>query len=498
MKLRLAAAFLLLSLSAFAQAPSRREVLSAMKKAAVFFSTRASINGGYVWNISEDFSRHYGEIPARRSQIWVQSGTPAVGMALLNAYDVTGDKFYLKAAHQAADALVRGQRPSGGWHYMIDFDPKGVKSWYRDDASKFKWGMEEQRSFNGSSTFDDGNSQGAARFLLRLYVTTKNQKYKGPLLKALNFILKAQYPNGAFPQRYPLSHGFLHDGVPDYTSYYTLNDGATVTAIAVLVEAYERLGDGKYLDAAKHAVDFLIAVQGQEGQAAWAEQYHPDTMKPVRARTHEPAGYVVRESEQVIETLQNFYKMTGDRRYLDPIPFCLDWFDRLNREASEFKRPVARYYEPGTNLPVYVLRTARTSADGYGLYDWTDIIPERNELGFSTTGSNSIVRGQVVDVGPMRREYERVKSLDAKSAQAEYERSKGWGELPKADAATVRQTLNTMDGRGAWVTDCRVLKLDAGKSGMNSGDFEMIRGYSTAVFIRNLGVMTAFIKEGRK
>ena len=176
MKLSLVATLLLFSLDVFAQAPPKTEVLSAMKKAAGFFSTKASINGGYVWTISEDFARHYGEIPARPSQIWVQAGTPAVGMALLNAYDATGDKFYLDAAYKAADALAFGQRPAGGWHYMVDFNPNGVQEWYRDHASKFKWGMEEQRFFNGNATLDDSNSQDATRFLLRLYVTTKNEK----------------------------------------------------------------------------------------------------------------------------------------------------------------------------------------------------------------------------------------------------------------------------------------------------------------------------------
>ena len=497
MKLRLVATLLLFSLPAFAQAPPKAEVLSAMKKAAGFFSTKASINGGYVWTISEDFTRHYGEIPARNSQIWVQAGTPLVGMTLLNAYDATGDKFYLDGAYKAGDVLVLGQRPAGGWHYLVDFNQNGVQDWYRDHASKFKWGMEEQRFFNGNATFDDANSQDATRFLLRLYVTTRNEKYKRPLRKALDFILTAQYTNGAFPQRYPLHYDFVHDGFPDYTSYYTLNDGATVAAIEVLVKAYEQLGDQKYLDAARRAVDFLVAVQGPEDQAGWAEQYHPDTMQPVKARTHEPAGFVVRESEQVIETLEMFYEMTGDRRYLRPIPLCLNWFDRLNKEAVEFKRPVARYYELGTNLPVYVIRSNRTSKDGYGLYDWTNTNVAGNNQGTTAASSNMAIR-QVVNVEPIRREYERVRSLDAKSARAEYARSRGWGSLPKVDVATITNVMKTMDERGAWVTDCRVLKLDAGKDGMNSGDFEIIKGYSTAVFLRNLAAMTAFVKQGEK
>src|SRR5439155_10136345 len=172
-KLILISLFFLLTPSVLAQQPDRDGVLSAMKKAANFMTEKVSIHGGYLWNVSEDFSKKYGEVRARDSQIWVQAGTPMVGMAYLDAFDVTKDKVYLEAARKAADALVFGQRPVGGWHYAIDFEPNGLQEWYRDKASKFKWGMEEQRFFNGNATFDDSNSSSATRFLLRFYLTSK-------------------------------------------------------------------------------------------------------------------------------------------------------------------------------------------------------------------------------------------------------------------------------------------------------------------------------------
>ena len=454
---------------------------------------KVAYRGGYVWSVSEDFSKKYGEVPARNSQIWVQSGTPIVGMAFLDAFDTTKDKIYLDAARKAADALVYGQHPLGGWHYVIDFDPKGLQNWYKNKASKFKWGMEEQRFYKGNATFDDSNTASATRFLLRFYLTSKEEKYRRPLLKALDFLLLAQYPSGAFPQRFPLRYDFVHDGFPDYTSYYTLNDGATNGNVEVLIEAYEYLGDRRYLESAKRAVDFLIAVQGPEDQAAWAEQYHPDTMQPVKARTHEPAGFVIRESEQIIELLERLYKMTGDRRYLRPIRMCLSWFDRVNREAIEFKRPPARYYELGSNLPIYVLRTERMNELGYGLYEWSNTQTNGNTQGL-TGGWNSSQARQVVNIEPIRREYDRIKSLDKQTARAEYEKSRGWGERQQIDLTVVTNAIKGMDNRGAWVTDCRVLKLDAGRDGMNSGDYEMIKGYSTGVFVRYLSAMTAFVR----
>ena len=78
---------------------------------------------------------------------------------------------------------------------------------------------------------------------MRIYFESHDPAYLVPLKKGLEFILEAQYPNGGWPQRYPLSNEYSHDGVPDYTSYYTFNDGVIPNCIFLLVEAWEKLGD---------------------------------------------------------------------------------------------------------------------------------------------------------------------------------------------------------------------------------------------------------------
>src|ERR671912_2279982 len=129
---------LLLPSAARGRQPSEREALAAMKKATQFMLEKVAYRGGYVWSVSEDFKRRDGEVPARSTQIWIQGGTPEVGHCYLDAYEATRDPLFLDAARRAADALVYGQRPDGGWHYFIDFDPKGLGEWYRQEASRFK------------------------------------------------------------------------------------------------------------------------------------------------------------------------------------------------------------------------------------------------------------------------------------------------------------------------------------------------------------------------
>ena len=180
-----AALLALLSGASFAAlaSPTRAEIESAMKKAARFMTEKVAVHGGYVWLVSEDLSRRWGEIPARPSQIWLQGGTERMGEVFLDAYEVTHDPFYLDAARKAAEALVSGQHALGGWHYFIDFDPAGTPEWYATQASKFRYGYEEYRHYYGNATFDDRVTADAGLFLLRFYVVSHEAALRAPVTR---------------------------------------------------------------------------------------------------------------------------------------------------------------------------------------------------------------------------------------------------------------------------------------------------------------------------
>ncbi|MCD6308820.1 MAG: pectate lyase, partial [Candidatus Latescibacteria bacterium] len=111
---------------AHAVEPTKTEALAAMRAAAAFMADSVSTHGGYVYQYTADLTDRWGEIPARPTQIWTQPpGTPTVGMMLLDAFRATGDSLFLDCAERAADALVWGQHPAGGWHYLVDFDMPG-------------------------------------------------------------------------------------------------------------------------------------------------------------------------------------------------------------------------------------------------------------------------------------------------------------------------------------------------------------------------------------
>ncbi|MFP6618480.1 MAG: hypothetical protein VB877_03970, partial [Pirellulaceae bacterium] len=102
----------------------RKQAAAALQKAVRFFQQQVSIKGGYLWRYSADLEKREGEKRASPSTAWVQPpGTPSVGEALLRVYQRTGDRFYLDATRQTAEALVQCQLRSGGWSYRIEFDP---------------------------------------------------------------------------------------------------------------------------------------------------------------------------------------------------------------------------------------------------------------------------------------------------------------------------------------------------------------------------------------
>jgi len=474
--------------STAASKPSPGQALAAMKKAAQFMIDKVAVNGGYVWVVSDDLTQRWGEVPARPSQVWLQGGTERVGEAFLDAYEVTHDAYYLDGARKAADALVFGQHHLGGWHYFVDFDPKGLPEWYRTSASRFHWGLEEYRHYYGNATFDDQVTADAAAFLLRFYRTSLEAAYHEPALKGLDFILMAQYPNGAWPQRFPLSADYPHDGLPDYTSFYTLNDGAAQSNIEVLLTAYDTLGDQRYWDGAKKGVEALMLLQGPEDQGCWAEQHGFD-LRPIAARTHEPAGYVVRESIGVISLLQQFYLRTGDKRYLTPIPRCLAWLERINRESAAERYPVPRYWEPGTNRPLYVVRTSELTTEGYGKYKWTTKPSETLCDDKPCMGEGK----QIVDVSGLRSRYEAIAALDTPAVRAARLPKTFRRGAPPANNDRVAEVIASLDKRGAWVTDDNSVPIAGTDTKPDTR--ENIRGISTQTFVRNFSILMGYVRQ---
>lgn len=467
------------------------DVLAAMKKASKYMAETVSNNGGYLWSYKEDFSEVFGEVPARKSQIWVQSGTPDMGELFLEMYEVTEDKTYLDYAKKVADALVYGQHPLGGWHYFIDFDKKGLQEWYENVASRFIVGWEEYRHYYGNCTYDDNTTQGATSFLLHLYMKTLDPAYLDPLKKALNFILISQYPNGGWPQRFPLRYEFVHDGLADYTSYYTLNDNAMNNTIDVLLEAYEFLGDEKYLEAARRGGDFFMISQGPEGKAAWTDQFDMN-LHPAWGRTHEPASFQVRYTTSTIRELEKLFLYTGDKRYLRPIPMALDWMESVIISISNRGEPnYATWYDPQTNYPIIRETLPEVNSEGYFKYRYT----------VDSTAKYIKYTGKL----PARESYEKIRDVEPGKRLEMYNTL--FGETRRrnysVDQNRLLALISSMNEKGAWIetftvhdiTRTMIPNFDSVKEkGAYLYAVKEIKGIKLDTYMRNMQLFLNYVR----
>jgi PelA/Pel-15E family pectate lyase len=347
----------------------------AMQRATSYFTSRVAVHGGYVYYTSLDQTKRWGEGVATKDQIWVQPpGTPTVGIAFLAAYEATGDLRYLTAARNAGDALIYGQLRSGGWTNSIDFEASSR------NTAMYRIGKGRGKNY---STLDDGITQEAIRFLLKLDRVEKGKN--GPIGEAvkiaLEALLKAQFPNGGFPQvwtgpvtprpvmaaQYPELQ--LEIRVKEYWNHYTLNDGLAGTVAELLIEAHEAYpSEPRYREALRGLGDFLLLAQMPKPQPAWAQQYD-EQMRPAWARKFEPPAIAGHESQDAIATLLRIHEVTGDAKYLAPIEPAIHYL----RTSLLHDGQLARFYELRTNKPLYMDRQYQLTHDDHDVpshYGW--------------------------------------------------------------------------------------------------------------------------------
>jgi PelA/Pel-15E family pectate lyase len=356
--------FSLVMLSPIASAADSlaEQAIETLRKAADYYHGQVAKHGGYVYHYSLDLKQRWGEGEATEDQIWVQPpGTPTVGLAFWNAYQTTKDPFYLQAATEAAEAIAYGQLESGGWTNSIDFNPKS------DRTAEYRNGRGRGKD---NSSLDDGQTQSAIQLLVRVDAAndTRNRIVHGASVIALDALLRAQFPNGGFPQvwtgpveRHPVKkanypeHDWRSEGrIKNYWDMYTINDNVPGYVADTLIAAYEAYEAPKYLEALKRLGDFLLLAQMPEPQPGWAQQYNYD-MQPIWARKFEPPGVSGDETQEVLATLMKISHYTGDPKYLQPIPSAAAWLRRSLLPTGE----VARYYELRTNRPLYMSRNGK-------------------------------------------------------------------------------------------------------------------------------------------
>jgi PelA/Pel-15E family pectate lyase len=290
-------------------------------------------------------------------------------------------------AIRIADNLLVYQRDIGGWDKNIDMAAP-LTADKRAELEK------EKRDPAAHSTIDNDGTYTQMRYLARVYTATHEQRYAAAFRRGLQYLLKAQYPNGGWPQFYPLRDG--------YWSHITYNDDAMIGVMGLLRDIGAKRPEFAFLNdeertAARRAVDkgiecILKTQVTQNGKlTVWCAQHDERTLAPAKARAYELPSLSGSESVGIVEFLMGIEKpgpevvraieaavawfreskVSGIRVERKPAPGTPRGFDNVV-VADESAPPLwARFYELGTNRPIFCGR------DSVVKYSMADIEYER-------------------------------------------------------------------------------------------------------------------------
>jgi hypothetical protein len=217
--------------------------------------------------------------------------------------------------------------------------------------------------------------------------------------------MESQYPLGGWPQRYPLKFDFNKEGHPDYTSFYTFNDGVILENINFLIQCYLTLGEERFLDPIRRGMNFYITSQDSSG--GWGDQLNM-SLETAGARTYEPKALLPGTTFENAMSLLTFYQYTGDKKFLTAVKNAINWLEKTSLSKDKDGNTTSVYptfVELGTNRPLYVHRKGSNSKYGKYFVDYSD-----NKLLGHYSGK------RMIPFNHLREEYNRIAALTTEEA----------------------------------------------------------------------------------
>ncbi|HEY7885174.1 MAG TPA: pectate lyase [Cellvibrionaceae bacterium] len=207
-----------------------------------------------------------------------------------------GEEFYRsEAGKQVAESILSYQTPSGGWskRTLMGHAPRPLGGAYGAES-------------NYIPTFDNDATSTQFWELVSAYHATTDKRYAEAANRALQLILLAQYPNGGWPQSFPLRGGY-HDAI-------TFNDELIpnlLDIVAAVASGDERLNflDAMLItqaeDSLQRALQLVVNTQVviDSVPTIWGAQHDPASLAPIKARAYEPAALATSESAELLRVL---------------------------------------------------------------------------------------------------------------------------------------------------------------------------------------------------
>jgi len=220
------------------------------------------------------------------------------------------------------------------------------------------------------ATIDNAATSREINTLVKAYKTTSNKNYLIAAERGIDYLLKAQYKNGGWPQYYP--------DKSSYRAEITYNDNAIVNVLNILFNIANQTDDFELVDNAYRAkadeayrrgLDCILKTQiMQNGKLSiWAAQYDQNTLKPAKARSFEPASLSTSESVAIVRFLMRI--KNPSQQIKNAIQNAIAWFETTKIVGYRFdKLPNikdkglikdetstiwARFYDFETNKPIF-------------------------------------------------------------------------------------------------------------------------------------------------
>jgi PelA/Pel-15E family pectate lyase len=317
---------------------------------------------------------------------------PAATLRWSNDVLRQGPEWYASdEARAAADQVLRYQSEAGAWPKNTDLLAPA------SDAE-----IAEIQKGGSANTIDNGATTLPLRFLAQVAIATDNEEYRAAVLRGVDYLLAAQYPNGGFPQFFPLRPR-------GYYSHITYNDGAMIGALQLLRDVADARAPFGFVDAGSRerasaavarGIECILKTQIRQDGAltAWCAQHDAKTLEPAWARAYEPPSLSGSESVGIVRFLMAIEKPSPE--VIASVEGAVAWFRRVpihGQRLDERRNPDgrkeriltpdpaapllwARFYELETNRPLYMDRDSKPN------YDFMKVSYERRS-GYSYLGS---------------------------------------------------------------------------------------------------------------